>query len=285
MLKADAKRIAWFLDLRQILRFPKYFMAPSEVLRLGRRPAVSNPDAAAAGGLFFQGGLVTSRQPRSSAEHPQTAPNRIRLSIDGSGPKTTARFASNDASAVSRTRARSPAVSNSTPVTPRSPAAETYTAAAAADRPDPSGLQRTHRLIQVPVFGQAGLHKSPALAPTTFHSARGYEETTFNPDAMRIAAESRQSFAEQDLLLPSQPHSFSENIISQDQRASPKGSGTAGGNEPRHNPSSTGTLHIDGSALGRWAVQHLERALGKPATGMTGVDPRATTPRSRIAPF
>lgn len=48
---------------------------------------------------------------------------------------------------------------------------------------------------------------------------------------------------------------------------------------------SVSTLHLDGSALGRWAIQHLERTLGKPTTGMTGVDPRATLPRSRVAPF
>lgn len=49
--------------------------------------------------------------------------------------------------------------------------------------------------------------------------------------------------------------------------------------------SSAATVHIDGSALGRWTIQHLERALGKPATGMTGVDPRASPPRSRVSPF
>ncbi len=49
--------------------------------------------------------------------------------------------------------------------------------------------------------------------------------------------------------------------------------------------STTSTLLVDGSALGRWAVQYLERALGRPATGMTGVDPRANLPRSRVAPF
>ena len=47
----------------------------------------------------------------------------------------------------------------------------------------------------------------------------------------------------------------------------------------------TGTLHIDGATLGRWTIQHLERTLGKPSAGMTGVDPRATIPRSRVAPF
>lgn len=49
--------------------------------------------------------------------------------------------------------------------------------------------------------------------------------------------------------------------------------------------SSATMIHIDGSVLGRWAIQHLERALGKPSTGMTGVDPRASLPRSRVSPF
>jgi hypothetical protein len=45
------------------------------------------------------------------------------------------------------------------------------------------------------------------------------------------------------------------------------------------------TVHLDGSALGRWAIQHLERSLSKPANGMTGVDPRAGAPRGRVSPF
>ncbi len=49
--------------------------------------------------------------------------------------------------------------------------------------------------------------------------------------------------------------------------------------------SSSAVIHIDGSVLGRWAIQHLERSLGKPPTGMTGVDPRASKPRSRVSPY
>ena len=48
---------------------------------------------------------------------------------------------------------------------------------------------------------------------------------------------------------------------------------------------SRATLHIDGHALGRWTVLHLEKVLGRPSAGMTGVDPRASTPRTRISPF
>jgi hypothetical protein len=45
------------------------------------------------------------------------------------------------------------------------------------------------------------------------------------------------------------------------------------------------TLHLDGASLGRWTVDHLQRTLSKPASGMTGVDPRAVVPRSRVSPF
>jgi len=44
-------------------------------------------------------------------------------------------------------------------------------------------------------------------------------------------------------------------------------------------------LHLDGAALGRWAIQHLERALSRPANGITGIDPRATSPRGHVSPF
>ncbi len=45
------------------------------------------------------------------------------------------------------------------------------------------------------------------------------------------------------------------------------------------------TAHFDGASLGQWTVQHLERILAKPASGMTGVDPRVNPPRGRVSPF
>lgn len=49
--------------------------------------------------------------------------------------------------------------------------------------------------------------------------------------------------------------------------------------------SETATVHIDGFALGQWAIQHLEHTLARPTAGMTGVDPRASPPRGRVSPF
>ena len=51
-----------------------------------------------------------------------------------------------------------------------------------------------------------------------------------------------------------------------------------------HGPSGA-TLHLDGPTLGRWAVDHLGRVLAKPSSGITGVDPRAVLPKTRVSPF
>ena len=45
------------------------------------------------------------------------------------------------------------------------------------------------------------------------------------------------------------------------------------------------TLTLDGVALGRFTVQHLERALSKVPNGMTSIDPRASNPRGHVSPF
>lgn len=45
------------------------------------------------------------------------------------------------------------------------------------------------------------------------------------------------------------------------------------------------TLHVDGTELGRWTLQHLTRVMNRPAMGITSIDPRSVTPRARISPF
>jgi hypothetical protein len=57
------------------------------------------------------------------------------------------------------------------------------------------------------------------------------------------------------------------------------------GHNAMGNPGGLSTLHIDGSALGRWAISHIERALTKPSAGISSVDARMISPQSRISPF
>jgi hypothetical protein len=49
--------------------------------------------------------------------------------------------------------------------------------------------------------------------------------------------------------------------------------------------SDTGAIILDGAALAQWVVNYLETALTRPQSGMTGVDPRAAQPMSRLTPF
>jgi len=51
-------------------------------------------------------------------------------------------------------------------------------------------------------------------------------------------------------------------------------------------PSSrSGVIHLDSASLGRWTVEHLAWTLSRESTGMTGIDPRISAPRSRLSPF
>lgn len=47
----------------------------------------------------------------------------------------------------------------------------------------------------------------------------------------------------------------------------------------------SGVIHLDSTSLGRWTVEHLARNLSRQPTGMTGIDPRISAPRSRLSPF
>ncbi len=84
------------------------------------------------------------------------------------------------------------------------------------------------------------------------------------------------------------PHQFAEQTSRPSTTAytdRPYLGNSTSGSEAIPDISGASTIHIDGAALGRWAVRHLERTLSKPAVGMTGVDPRATLPRTRVSPF
>ena len=49
--------------------------------------------------------------------------------------------------------------------------------------------------------------------------------------------------------------------------------------------SKSGVIHLDSTSLGRWTVEHLAWTLSRESTGMTGIDPRISAPRSRLSPF
>ena len=133
---------------------------------------------------------------------------------------------------------------------------------------------------------QPGLDKSMQLAPTHFRSEKQESpEPKSDPTSSWNEAGASETISQQPPFAFAEQPSSTLGAATQDQSPSSDRGGTAGGDGSQRTRPAVSTLHIDGAALGRWTVQHLERALAKPPAGMTGVDPRASLPRSRVAPF
>jgi hypothetical protein len=284
----NLKRIAWFLNLQRILRFPRYRLAPSSIPPHYRQPKDDD------------GGVEPTTVIRNAQEHSTTAtPMRVgtpryqrlkreALSPLGVGPAKAPQrvftamsmsFRGSSTREVSWSplsvvlgypHSQSPAAGRRclgsegpTDQRPKGPGQDAnigfgYTSPKAW-RNSARDVPRSHATFQRAPSPGTGRYSG---VPSTLHPSLRAEP----PPAGEISGTEQYSVEE-----------FRHRSNNQDDFV---------GDEPlQHETSRTSTLHIDGSALGRWALQHLERALGRPTTGMTGVDPRASLPRSRVAPF
>jgi hypothetical protein len=287
MLKADAKRITWFLGLQRIVRFPRSFMAPPTITRPSRDLLTSDLETASRGIVPPRSDRTTSG--RSSGSRPLSLPmlKRAASLINVPGLTTVRRFVS--ATASPSTSALSPwrLVSNSNFIAKPRQAFENHTGHNVADRKESFTLKKKNPLIGGLDDIGFGSKKSIPLAPIHASSpGQGFREFESYPDTHPTARGNGEITFVPPHQLPSEDPSGDQSPADQYPSASPaRDATTTSGDQSKRIRSSVSTLHIDGSALGRWTVQHLERALGKPTTGMTGVDPRATIPRSRVAPF
>jgi hypothetical protein len=284
MFNADTRRIARFHDLQRVLHFPRKFVAPLMVFRPGHRPSFDSPDFAPASVQSFRVGLSPSWRPPSPRSPAFTKHDRSRAEINSLGAATIIRSISRDTSAIPGSPSRRSLLSK--PVALRSRASPDYSRPTAAGGQDFPDLQADRRVIPVSSYRHREVPRSWALAPDPIYlGPQGFREFLSTSDERTSTVKTGETVPEQGLPLPSQPHLSNENDMNQDRLFSPDRTRSVNEDQSQHVRSPAATLHIDGSVLGRWAVQHLERALGRPATGMSGVDPRATTPRSRIAPF
>jgi hypothetical protein len=287
MLKADAKRIAWFLGLQRIVRFPRSFMAPPTITRPSRGLFASDLETASRGILPPRGDRTTST--RSSGSKPLSLPmlKRAASLVNIPGLTTAGRFVS--ATASPSTGGLSPwqAVSNSNFIAKPRQAFENHTEHKIAVRQEFLTLKKKNQLIGGFDNIGFGSRKSIPLAPIHASSpGQGFRELEPYPDTQPTTKGNAENTFVPPHQLPSEDPTGDQGPADQYPSSSPaRDATTTAGDQSKRIKSTVSTLHIDGSALGRWTVQHLERALGKPATGMTGVDPRATIPRSRVAPF
>jgi hypothetical protein len=286
MPRADATRITWFLGLQRILRFPRFFLAPSIFSRSRRGPAADLSDAAPSEGSVFQhrpAALPLKRHPRQDpfAERRRSTPPIVGMN----GPVSPRLM----------TKIMTERLPNKAPrqlplgirVIPGS-----NLSFERLNRVNPAaggvmlgGGQRNLPMMNL-VHASSGSSKSTALAPLLDPAPvpRSPERRGDHAPRRTIAGGSNDLFRSSSSVLAAQPFHSKQRFAGDQMSFSPDRDGTAA-TEPQRGKSTVSTIHIDGSALGRWAVQHLERALNKPATGMTGIDPRAAVPRSRVAPF
>jgi hypothetical protein len=277
MHKADAGRIAWFLGLQRILRFPRYFMAPAAVLRAVHRLAAHGLDTPSRGQASFQNGAASPERWRHSAPQLLSTHRRATSTIARIGATTLLRQMTGAASASPVDRPSLQSFRDLAPVMIGKQNVQEYTQSVSAPRQPISGVQNKYRRNPSPGDGIFRSLNSPALAPSAAHSAwqisGGVDvDATTEPTTADTGTSLRdRSFPPANERAPSGRHIAGQsNSWSLDRDADDRNV------QPQSKRSAVSTIHLDGSALGRWTVQHLERALGKPATGMTGVDPRAT---------
>jgi hypothetical protein len=286
MFVANASRITWFLGLQRIVRFPKSFMAPSAVPMPGLRRLAYDPEtkAKAFRTAVFDPGIaprlrqlrpsvaLTGKQPTAPATKTWVGPTRY-LVPDGRSQISKPRANHPNARSIPAFTAPALSVQIHRPGTPASSPASV----AVRERRDIRQLADTARFDSQGTPRSLSFNKilrssplprlQPSLAPIA--TAPGQTTDQFSRADPSTKSPNRPDWGTEDR----DPFDVTDRIE------------TRSDNKPDVKGHSVSTLHIDGSALGQWAIQHLERALGRPATGMTGVDPRTTLPRSRVAPF
>lgn len=278
--KGGTGQIARLLGLRNLYRFPKYFLAPRPIggLRTHRRvldhPQTDSPKRTALhthtvanGGR----GVATIRLPALMGRRPGSSiPDNGRAAL-------VAKRAETDIPNAGAQRPEPPIYRPGNAIRKIPGPAHTPRTAPIGEAFQTSINRYIFRETQTQLSQTAGLapprpagDSSADLGSTA--NLRAVPAETVDPGPVARPPVNQPPFASRFGTTP--------NPASSSAQHSPAGSGYGTSQGPR-----TGTLHIDGAALGRWTVQHLERTLGKPSAGMTGVDPRATIPRSRVAPF
>jgi hypothetical protein len=286
MVKADAKRLTWFLGLQRLWHFPKFFMAPPAYSRRGRGLMAVDLETTGGHVRSSRGERAISTRSNGFRAPSLSQLNRAASPFDSSGLTTVLRFAGAAASDSTKKLSSWRAVSNSPLVVKSAQFFEKHAGNRSAAGRESSTPQESSRLTDGSGDPGRRPEKAASLAPIHVFSISQHPGNFEDyPDPTPIATGAGEIAFGRPRFLPGEQPTLNQGFADQDQSPSSGRNGTADGGQPRRGGPAVATLHIDGSALGRWAVQHLERALGKPATGMTGVDPRATIPRSRVAPF
>jgi hypothetical protein len=284
MHTANASRTRWFLHLRSLLDFPGQFLAPTRTLLRSFRALVERADQAHSHAARISSTARTDGRPKASLhlESSRQSSSHVPVIRGDILPKQF--------SAPNHHQRRPKA-----PIVQGSPGARTTAGSLLGGTYDSSLMPQKSDSPIAPQDAKPRFDSSfermasPTRGPVVqFLPARRASSVTAAHLEIADRSSARMKL---DALLRAQPP-VGEN---------PSGSEQFGAATPPPRPnesdytsedetetpktSASSVVHIDGTALGRWAVQHLERVLGKPTNGMTGVDPRAGSPRNRVSPF
>jgi hypothetical protein len=279
-------RVAWFLGLQGILRFPRYPLAPSRDLFKLHNANIDHSEINSSTAPKRHGAVPVYQREAGNRLHSAVAdfapkpimaareylpgyrslPPRSQLT-NGRVPLAAAKFSQ----AVVRSRAGMP---------------KNSLMAIGGEKRAGFSAGRVPQLT--PLFNVPG----PAATARRQFAPIGTPLETQGLTAPTIGTSTRRNI-ERDYPQMSQvnfstvnlAHSVEERFVDRVELDPPEPVTSDQDAKGQQRLPSTSTLHIDGAALGRWTVQHLARALGKPTTGMTGVDPRVTLPRTRVQPF
>ena len=286
IIMPNSKRIAWFLALQRVFHFPRHFIAP--LVRSFVRHSTVHPDSDTKDRLRSKNHVTEASL--ASFSHGRDLPDLIRhvpsISTIADRPPAVPRLQLKDfgdrsgnprrwkPDLVSAERVMS-STSPQTNASRMTDPGRSLDTSPVYNHPSLLAAANPLALLRSPLPSPASMHLAPRI--TNRYSPRSdlYSSITKSTDVdskpaafstvKRVESKnSRTDFNQSD---QEEPDEYANNSSMHSERQS------------------ASILHIDGSALGRWAIQHFERALGKPTAGMTGIDPRATVPRSRVAPF
>jgi hypothetical protein len=282
---ANSSRITWFVGLRQTIRFSRYSLAPLPKLPGFRGTSLDHAEIATSAAPDTR--TAAAVQQRSTILRPNPA-----VWLFASKPA----IASRD---YLPGRRLVPLLSQ--PVSGRLAVRGADLPQAAprswASKPDEP---RTVRIAKRVLFLTGGAPRTPQRLD--FTGSVSAAQTQFAPiggssDTQGLTTPTTETSSRQTMrrdyprmssinLPPANARQTANKSFIDSAEAEPPEPGESEQGAPRqHRSPSASTLHIDGAALGRWTIEHLARTLGKPTTGMTGVDPRLTLPRSRVQPF
>lgn len=285
MHEENATRINWFLQLRKIIRFPKAFLAP-------HRPAFRRLPR-------IRGTFSTDHSDPATVRESTyfSAPTKRILPVDGPERSRWARLDATNLLTELPGKARLAAMQSPRAVKTIELVKDAKATLAHSRNgsiyPAPQRLVRASTSdLQPPLPSPSAMNgdlERPQKHASNSKVLRFHPPAYMASQARPNSPRSRQKGGDTLVRAEPPPMDYPSDVGKpSDEKRQPNRFAAEERDEhvsPSRASTQAVTVHIDGSALGRWAIQHLERVLGKPATGMTGVDPRSSPPASCVSPF